>query len=237
MELRGKTELIERFRAGDRALLAELYRAHVAAVEAMLSQGFSFSSKGQPVRFRGFREPFRLQEAVQESFVHGFRAKAREGYDGSQPYRPYLMTIARNRVIDGFRREGLEARWFVRGADVAAEDESAQDAVDRLARRGEPEGPEVEAMRAELSAALQRFVQGLDGADALILRRHLMGELTQNGVAEALGVDRNEVRRRIREMRERLLRHLKREGLIGSLDVGEALRTVLMVCLALRAGR
>lgn len=223
MELQGNPDLVEAFRRGDREVLADLYRAHVDDVRRLLRDGFSFRSKGAPMRFGGFREPFRLQEVLQESFIHAFREKARHGYDPAQPYRPYLVTIVRNYVIDHFRRERTEAALFVRIGDLAAEGESAEEALDRAARTTGEATPEVEAVRAQLSATLQQFVATLDDEDAAILQRHLMGELTQTEVAELLGMDRNDVRKRIRLMREKLLRHLKREGFIGSLDPAEVL--------------
>lgn len=223
MELKGNPDLVERFRRGDREVLTELYRAHVDEIRLVLQHGFSFSSRGESVRFRGFKEPFRLQEVLQEVFVHAFREKARMAYDPSQPYRPFLVTIARNWVIDRHRKERTEAALFVSVGVIAGENEGLEEAMDRHAVREEPDSPEMEIYRRQLSETLQRFVAGLDEEDSVVLQRHLMGELTQQEVADALGTDRNDVRKRIRLMRERLLRHLKREGFIGSLDPAEVL--------------
>lgn len=223
MELKGNPELVERFRRGDREVLTDLYRAHVDEIRLVLQRGFSFSSKGESIRFRGFREPFRLQEVLQEVFVHAFREKARLAYDENQPYLPFLVTISRNWVIDRYRKERTEAALFVSIGDIAGEDETAEEAMNRHAVKDDYVSPEMQAYRGQLSAALQTFVAGLDEEDSAILGRHLMGELTQKEVADELGTDRNDVRKRIRLMRERLLRHLKREGFIGSLDPSEVL--------------
>lgn len=83
------TDRIEAFRRGDRETLAALYRAYVGEVEQLLRRGFTFQSRGQSVRFRGYDEPFRLQEAIQDGFMHAFRQQAREAYDGEQPYLPF----------------------------------------------------------------------------------------------------------------------------------------------------
>ncbi len=223
MELKGNPELVERFRRGDREVLTELYRAHVDEIRLVLLRGFSFSSKGAPIRFRGFQEPFKLQEVLQDVFVHAFREKARLAYNIEQPYLPFLVTIARNWVIDRHRKERTEAALFVSVADIAGEDETADEAMNRRAARDDSTTPEMSAYRKQLSETLQRFVADLDSDDAIVLQRHLMGELTQNEVAELLGSDRNEVRKRVRQMRERLLRHLKREGFIETLDPAEVL--------------
>lgn len=221
MELKGNPELVEKFRQGDRDVLTELYRAHVDEIRLVLSRGFSFSSRGESVRFRGFREPFRLQEVLQEVFVHAFRQKAREAYDGGQPYVPYLVTIAKNWVIDRYRKERTRTALFVSVGELAGENETAEEAMNRHAVIEDTASPELEAYRGELSTTLQTFVGALDAEDAAILQKHLMGDLTQHEVAELIGTDRNDVRKRIKLMRERLLRHLKREGFIGSLDPAE----------------
>lgn len=223
MELKGNPELAGRFRRGDREVLTELYRAHVGEIRLVLQRGFSFSSKGESIRFRGFSEPFRVEEVLQDVFIHAFREKARVAYDDKQPYLPFLVTIARNRVIDRFRKERTEAALFVSIGDIVGENETAEEAMNRHAVKDDRLSPELESYRKQLGATLQAFVGGLDEDDAVVLQRHLMGEMTQNEVAEALGTDRNEVRKRVRRMRERLLRHLKREGFIGSLDPAEVL--------------
>ncbi len=219
MELQGNPELVAAFRRGDRDVLADLYRAHVDEIRRVLRHGFTFTSRGETVRFRGFHEPFRLQEVLQESFVHAFREKARQAYDEKQPYRPFLVTIVRNYVIDRYRKKQTEMALFVEVSEVAGENESPQETLDRISEWDEQKtSPEIAAFRTQLSDALKSFVDTLEEKDAVVLEQHLLGELTQNEVADAIGTHRNDVRKRIRTMRERLLRHLKREGFIDELD-------------------
>ncbi|MFU8806574.1 MAG: RNA polymerase sigma factor [Bradymonadaceae bacterium] len=230
MELKGNPELIDAFRRGDRDVLTELYRSHVEAVAALLRHGFNFSSKGTSYRFRGFYEPHRLQESLQESFVHAFRPSARQSYDGTQSYRPYLLAIARNHLIDGFRRERLEASLFVPIAGLPHDGESEDEALGRVSRStASIESPERHALQTELATILDAFVDDLSETEALILRLHLMGDLSQQEVAAELGTDRNHVRKEVRQLRGRLLRHLKSEGFISSLDEKAALALVTLV--------
>lgn len=221
MELKGNPELVAAFRRGDRTVLADLYRAHVGEVRMLLERGFSFTSKGSSIRFRGFTEPFRVQEVTQQIFVHAFRERARLAYDENQPYRPFLITIARNRVIDLFRKERSESALFVSASALAGPQESQEEALDRWASHGKATSPELAAYRSQLGGTLKQFIGELDEEDATILREHMLGEMTQHEVADAIGEHRNDVRKRIRLMRERLLRHMKREGFIGSLDPEE----------------
>ena len=226
MALLDSSESLEAFRRGDRAVLGAVYREYVGQVEAMLRSGFTFTSQGATVRFRGIREPFRLQEAIQESFIKAFRQSARESYDGSRAYGPYLMTIARNLIIDDYRRRRLESELFVRLGDVSFDGEADADALGRLSAQPDGPSPEASVWRRQLSEALSAFVTDLDEIDGRILREHLLGSQTQQGMADELGISRNDVRKHIRLLRERLLRHLKSEGIIGNLEVAEVMQAV-----------
>lgn len=211
MELRGFPERIAAFRSGDRATLTALYDTHVEAVRRLMRFGFRFTSKGRQVHFRGFDEPFRVQEAVQDGFLHAFRASARASYSPDQAYKPYMLMIIKNHLIDQFRRKQLEGRYIVSTTTLAHENESGEDAATRLDSR-EQASPEMEASRAQLRQSIQAFMGTLDDDDLDTIKLHMVGELTQTELAQRLGCDRNDVRKRVRTIRERLLRHLKREG-------------------------
>lgn len=226
MELLDSEESLDAFRRGDSDLLERVYRHYRDDIRSMLRSGFTFTSQGQTVRFRGIDEPFRLQEAVQESFIHAFRQKAREAYDGSRRYGPYLRTIVRNRLIDRYRRRQRESKLFVHLGDMTYEDEAEQEVLERLAGEDAEPDPERTAWRNELVEALAQFVEQLDAVERRILEEHLVGDYTQREMAEALGVNRNRVRKHIRQLRKQLLRYLKSEGFIGELDAGEVMDVV-----------
>jgi RNA polymerase sigma factor (sigma-70 family) len=233
MELKDNDRLAEAYRQGDREVLGQLYRAWRDDVEAMLRGGFTFTSDGRTVRFQGYDEPFRLQEALQDAFIHAFKERVRQNYDPSRSFRPYLMTVIRNHLIDKFRRRQLESELFVAAEDVAAEDESGTAAMDRLGQQSasntQDASPETEAMREEVGQALQSFVEELDEIDAEILRHYLLGEMTQHEMADHLDTDRNTVRKHIRMIRRSLLGHLKRRDLIGTSDVESLLDTLSQI--------
>ncbi len=226
MALLDSSESLEAFRRGDRAALEAVYRHYVGEVERLLRGGFTFTSQGDTIRFRGLRAPFRLQEAIQESFIKAFRESARAAYDGSRPFGPYLMTIARNLIIDDYRRRKLEAELFVHLGDVGFDGEAEADTLGRLSGEADKPSPEAHAWRRQLAEALSAFIADLDDVDGRILREHLLGSQTQQGIADDLGISRNDVRKHIRLLRERLLRHLKSEGIIGNLEVAEVFQAV-----------
>ena len=218
MDLHSDPERLLAFRRGDRDLLADLYDAYLGDVEKLLRNGFTFSSQGKTVRFRGFDEPFRLQEAIQDGFLRAFREPARHAYDASQPWRPYLLTIVRNHVIDGFRRESTRQKYFVPLTQAVPKASSEHEALEHLSTHRPHTSPETLAMQRQLQSTLGAFLSSLDDHDRIIVERHLSGDLTQHEVAQLLDISRNDVRKRIRLLRQSLLRHLKSHGVIDSLD-------------------
>lgn len=227
MELKGDEERIEAFRRGDREILRELYEAYCDEVEQMLRGGFTFTSDGETVRFQGVDEPFRLREMVQDAFLHAFRDRVRNNYDPSRSFRPYLMTVIRNHMIDRFRRESLESDLFVAPQEAAREDESGREAMNRMADdRDEDRSPEAESMRRELASLLRDFIDDLDDRDREILEDYMIGDASQHAMADRLDVSRHTVRKRIREIRVELLGELKREGFVGGSDIEDVLRAV-----------
>lgn len=223
MELKGDSQRVEAFRRGDKQVLTELYRAHVGAVERFLRSGFTFSSRGKTIRFNGFYEPFRVQETLQDAFLKAFRREAREGYDGSKPWRPYLMMIVRNHVIDQFRSSRTERRYFVALADLSGSTETENEALERLQVDSEANSPEMTAFRSQLGEVLKRFMDELDPTEEEVVQRHMLGDMTQQQLAEHLGESRNDVRKHIKSIRAKLLRHLKTRGVIEELDAKQLL--------------
>ena len=232
MELKDNDELAEAFRRGDREVLHEIYEEFHDDVEKLLRGGFTFTSDGDTMRFQGFREPFRLREVIQDAFIHAFRERVREGYDPSRSYRPYLLTVVKNHMIDRFRRKKLERDLFVAADAVAEPDENEQEVLDRIGGEDDDEkDPEREALRSELASLLETFLEDLNDEDAAIVKQHLLGDLTQHEMADHLDTNRNRVRKRIRRIRHELLGHLKREGFVGRSEVGDVLQNVAEIGL------
>src|SRR6476660_8486842 len=96
----GLGELLDGFRAGNRATLAVVYRRYANDLATFLYRGFTFASKGKTIRFSGWTQPYDLDNALQETFIRAFAESARLSYDPSRSYRNYLFAIARNFVID-----------------------------------------------------------------------------------------------------------------------------------------
>lgn len=98
--------LLPAFREGRPDALECVYKAYVDTVERHVR--FTFRATG----LAAFGECAGIDDAVQEVFARAFAPSARQAFDGVRDYAPYLMTIARNCIVDGMRarrREILKA--------------------------------------------------------------------------------------------------------------------------------
>jgi RNA polymerase sigma factor for flagellar operon FliA len=93
---------------------------------------------------------------------------------------------------------------------------------------GEPEGPfgaderitaaEDAALRGTVTTALERAMQRLDAEDQMIVRMHVIDEMTLADVARALDLEQKPLYRRLGRLLERLRTYLEQDG-IGKADV------------------
>jgi RNA polymerase sigma-70 factor (ECF subfamily) len=83
---------------------AELYAAHYRQVRGLCRQ------------LLGSAE--RAEDAAQEAFVRAYRAFA--DYDPAQPFKGWIMSIARHHCLDLLRRRGTEGLLFGDEAEEAA---------------------------------------------------------------------------------------------------------------------
>jgi RNA polymerase sigma factor (sigma-70 family) len=81
-----------------------VYRAYFDDVLGLLRAGFTAGEHRIPALIDRAAQ----LDAVQEVFVRAFGPAARSGFDGLRPYRPYLLTIARNLRIDALRRARVQ---------------------------------------------------------------------------------------------------------------------------------
>lgn len=224
--------LLDGFKAGEESALYQVYLHYRDGVGKLLRGGFSFRSGSERFRFAGFQSEFEIEDALQETFLKAFAEKARLRYSGLRPYAPYLHGIARNLVIDEFRRRKREMALFIpEGAEVRLVEESADDAPLGEWTRA-PKGPERLNIRRQQQEMVQAFLESLDADQRRLVQLRFVEGLSQEETAEQMGVDRNRVRRSIKEIRARLLRHMKREGQIRALDARELLALLTVVAAA-----
>jgi RNA polymerase sigma factor (sigma-70 family) len=186
--------LLMAFRRGERSALETVYWHYVDGVESFVRRGFTVGD----TRVRGLTDPD-VAEVVQETFMRAFTAGARASYDGLRPYRPYLLRIARNLLVDRARLAGR-----LRLGD----DEGL---ADQLEDAAEPADAALE--RVELADAARAFVEGLDAASRDFVRLRFEQGASQDAVAGELGITRRRVRTLEKRIRADLEQHLQRAGL------------------------
>lgn len=185
----GRRELLDAFRKGDRTAMAEVYAAYVDDVGRLLQHGCRLDG-GHTLP--GVREPQRHRDLVQEVFLKAFAASARQAYDGLRDYRPYLLRIARNLLVD-------EARTGGRLVPV----EEPADEVEIL-----DEAPEESLEWRRLRAATLGFCAATKSPLREFIELRFVEDLSQRDVAERLGVSRRQVRTWEDQVRKDLQKHL-----------------------------
>lgn len=176
--LKDNPDLLRRFREGSSAALEAVYRNYVAAVEAIARHGAIVASSGAtvigPVEYQD-----RL-DLVQETFARAFSKPVRLAYDGLREYRPYLLAICRNLVVDLARRRGRELPSEMIDDEVAeASGNRANDAA-----WAEP----------NTLALVERYLAKLPPELAGVHRQRYVLSVSQEQAAESLGISRQKVR-------------------------------------------
>jgi RNA polymerase sigma factor (sigma-70 family) len=191
--------LLDRFRRGERTALAAVFEHYVDEVATLARRGFTIESSGH-VYVRGATRDGEF-ELVQETFAKAFAEKARLAYDGLSPYRPYLLRITKNLMIDRYRADQKEARTISIDSD----------ALDALEPAAEP-APDLDFQK--LSAATAEYVATLGAKERDFVRLRFEEGGSQDRVAEALGWTRRKVRTVERDVQQGLRSWLKQRGFL-----------------------
>lgn len=196
--MRTDPEFLRAFRAGERDALREVYVQHMAQVDSLVR--FGFTTKGPPpARVPGVTSDA-AKDLVHDVFLKAFRASAREAYDGLRPYAPYLLRIAKNVVLDRYRRqkhERMHTSTVPHDIDAILAGQSELPAAN----------PEEDGDFRALEARTQQFVAGLNAEQRQFVTLRFREELSQAEVATRMGV----TRRRVRTLEERVLSGLRLE--------------------------
>lgn len=183
--------LLDRYRRGDRDALSKVYRHYVNVVETLVRRGFSIES----AFIRGLDREAAV-DIVQETFIKAFGERARLAFDGVQPFQPYLLRIAKNLMIDRYRRRAPSV--------VAVED------------LGEV-APEDLAWQQQL-ASTKDFIASLSAEEQRIVALRFDEERSQEDVADMVGCTRRRVRTVERDVQTALRKWLVARGFIDMTD-------------------
>lgn len=199
--------LLPRFRDGTKDAYEAVYRRYFSDVYRLFSRGFVTGTP--PCSVPGLSEEQAL-EHLQEVFLRAFDERARMGYDGLRPYRPYLLRIAKNYRIDVHRRER-----HVDAQGGPAEDARRVD-LDRVIDQSSPVAPldieETYHTQSRLEQT-QVFLSGLSEVERRFVTLRFVEERPQAVVATTLGVTRRKVRTLEVQIQRQLQQHLAQQGL------------------------
>jgi RNA polymerase sigma-70 factor (ECF subfamily) len=177
---RGDPELLRRFRAGDRAVLGQVYDAYAERVSLLVRRGCHLqTAAGADSGLRVSGDDF--LDVVQEVFVKAFAPAARQSYDGVRDFGPYLLMIARNVMIDEFRRRGATVPLPPEMFAVMPSEEAS------LEERAPWED-------AERLSVVERFIASLPPDLARVHRHRYVEGHTQQATAQAMGISRQNLR-------------------------------------------
>jgi RNA polymerase sigma-70 factor (ECF subfamily) len=190
-------ELLDRFRRGERDALAAVYYGYVDKVATLARRGFTMESSGHAY-VRG-HDADGERELVQDTFVKAFAAAARQAYDGVSPYRPYLLRITKNLMIDRHRA--------ARRTAIELDGVGVGDIDQLLAANGELAGdePEDDLHWKQLRGATQQYVATLDDESRQLIALRFVEELSQDDTASRMACSR----RRVRTVEDRVLSGLR----------------------------
>ncbi|MBK6686821.1 MAG: sigma-70 family RNA polymerase sigma factor [Deltaproteobacteria bacterium] len=198
--LLGDRSLLDAFRRGDAQALTKIYYHHVDDVARLVRRGFVLDAQGG-ARVFGAPNADVERELVQETFLRAFSPAGRRAFDGLRPYRPYLLRIAKNLLIDRHRR---------RRPEVSLENWPEGAALDAA-----PLGPELEQSMDDrkLFEVTKVYLQALPAEEREIVRLRFEEGLSQDVVSAQLGVTRRRVRSVEESVQRGLERHLSSQGL------------------------
>lgn len=202
--------LVQRTLAGDGAAFSELYRRHVGAVHTVVASGLS--------------NPATQAESIQEVFTRALE-RLSQLRDHTR-FRPWLMQISRNVVIDGQRSKAKSPV-----VDDDMEDESLA---------SEPTPQQLTEL-SELARLVDGCIAGLSKRDATAVAMVTYFDFTPTEVAQALGMTPNAakvaIHRARRRMRDALVLDLMVKGRVSGCDEFAELRESGAVTAAERHAR
>lgn len=212
--LQDNGELLDGYRRGDRDALERIYSEYIDDVEAIVRQGFTTSSPDRHY-VPGVSGEQACKDVIQDCFVRAFSESARKNYDGERPFRPYLLRIVKNRMIDRARKTDR----MVLADD--AEDEG--DTLDlnaiieknRAVEFRNRKDPEERLHWKKLTDAVDGFLESVDDEQRRFVELRYRNELSQRKVAEQMDVSRRRVRTLQKWVRRGLKGYLREQQLLS----------------------
>jgi RNA polymerase sigma factor (sigma-70 family) len=206
--LEGDLRLLAAFKRGEHDALARVLDLYAPIVATAVRAGIRFTAgDGEVMRIGQDLMEHDVELIVQETFVRAFAESARASYDGVRSFKLWVLTIARNLVIDLARE-----KW--RGVAVPFE------SVDRFA--SDDPAPDETVEENELRRLVDAFAAALEEPDRSVYRLRYEEQKNVRETGVALAMTEIRVRRREAQLRDRLLRYLREHGFLTKARVSFA---------------
>lgn len=214
--LEADRDLLDGYRRGDREALAEIFRRYLPVVMRALRGGARVRTADGVTRLPPGVSEAELEGLAQDTFLRAFSPRARESYDGLRPFTSYLVTIAKNLLIDAARKR-------MRQPGMVSLDEMNAAYLDRVAQTSDVSDEHVEDQ--ELGRVLGEFLAGLSSDDRELWRVRFEEQRSLREAAKVIGGSLFVLRKRDARLRLALLEHLKAEGFLkhARVDVGTSI--------------
>ncbi len=169
-------ELLIHARAGEEDAVGQLLTRHRDSLVRMVRSRLS----------RGVAQRVDASDIVQDALVEASRRLDDYLRDPPMPFHAWLRQLARDRLVDTFRRHLADKRNVAREQPLVARDDSAADPA-ALLRDGGP-SPSAEVLKQEFAQRYQAALEQLDetSREIVLMRHH--EQLTNTQAAELLGV-------------------------------------------------
>lgn len=186
--------LLRAFKKGTKEALRRVYEFYLNDVVTLVRVGFSSGN----AHVRAQHDRGEQLDQAHDIFVKAFKEKARNSYDGLRRYKPYLLRIGKNTIIDRLRKE--------KNTLVLDESNTPQAQTPNL---------EEDLHFKKLKKATQHFLQAQDDELKRFVVFRFEEGLSQADVAQKMSVTRRRVRTLEERAQKALLDHLKSLGLLN----------------------
>jgi RNA polymerase sigma factor (sigma-70 family) len=191
--------LLDAFRRGEESALRAIYDYYINKVELLVANGwYDAQNKSRSIGIVDFEVQ---AELIQEIFLKAFSDKARLSYDGIRPYKNFLISIARNVIIDHLRKTPRDVLSL-----VDAEFDINSGVIDSTSLADSEPHAETDLDWQRCLAATAEYVKGLDEMNRKFVVLRFQQELPILEVSRQMGITRGKAR----FLEKNLARNLKK---------------------------
>jgi RNA polymerase sigma factor (sigma-70 family) len=202
-------DILVAYKRGDQKAMEAVYHAYLAKVSRVIRHGFLLS-RDRDVSVPGVRDAETECDLIQETFLRAFSDTARKNYNGRSPFTPYIVRIAKNLMIDRYRkpkRESLESELKAKDEEFDLDEGPV---AEQLLL---DEDPAMAAHHSSQQEACLEYVETLGDLEDSFYELRYRKALPLLEVARQMGISRRQARTMENNLRKGLCSFLKEKNL------------------------